>query len=123
MDPEADPKETASLRHLSLTCAKQFQQLSKNEETVENSHKKQNKHESLSYDDTATDRFWASRLAVEFNLWCARIGVHAEGLRSIDVRLKDVPEICKLLLHLLQALHSDLNGWLSSHLRRYRPQG
>jgi hypothetical protein len=34
---------------------------------------------------------------------------HAEGLRSLDVRLKDVPEICDMFLQLLQSLQQDLN--------------
>ncbi|KAF2689749.1 hypothetical protein K458DRAFT_330439 [Lentithecium fluviatile CBS 122367] len=93
---EADPKATASLRHLAQGCAQQLHELSKDEEDEEAGV-------------GTKDFFWASRQSAEFNMWCARIGVNGEGLRSIDVRLKDVPEICELLMHLLESLKSDLN--------------
>lgn len=97
MEFEADLKDTTSLKHIAQTCAKQLQKLSQDEETQEDSVK-------------ARDGFWASRQSAELNLWCAKIGVNDEGLRSTNVRLKDVPEICELLLHLLQSLQCALHG-------------
>jgi len=98
MEPEADPKETASLKHLAQTCEEHLQKLSQDEEAQQDVTK-------------AREGYWASRQYAEFNLWCAKVGVDGEGLRSVDVRLKDVPEICELLRHLLQSLDCDLNGW------------
>ncbi|KAJ4376386.1 hypothetical protein N0V83_001669 [Neocucurbitaria cava] len=95
MDLEVDPRETNSLKELAQSCAQQLHQIAQEEETRE-------------ANVNARDGFWASRQSAEFNLWCSKIGVNSEGLRSIDVRLKDVPEICKLLQHLLQSLHHDL---------------
>jgi hypothetical protein len=62
------------------------------------------------------DSFWASGQITDFDLWCSKLGVDAKGIRSIDVRLKDVPEICTLLLHLLQALKNDLEDLISSQI-------
>ncbi|CAO2658332.1 Nn.00g060550.m01.CDS01 [Neocucurbitaria sp. VM-36] len=101
MDLEVDPQETASLKQLAQSCAKQFRQIAEEEETREASI-------------SVRDGFWASRQSAEFNQWCSKIGVNLEGLRSIDMRLKDVPEICELLLQLLQSLHRDLSD-LSQH--------
>jgi hypothetical protein len=95
---ETDPKDTASLKNLAETCAAQLQKLSENEQV-----------EQVSCGPN--DGFWASRRSAEFNMWCAKVGVFGEGSRSLDVRLKDVPEICELLMHLLKSLEGDLNGW------------
>ncbi|KAF8867424.1 hypothetical protein BDZ45DRAFT_734690 [Acephala macrosclerotiorum] len=98
MKLEADPKDTASLRHLAQACEKHLRKLSQDEEAE-------------AQEDVAKARegYWASRQFAEFNLWCAKVGVNGEGLRSLDVRLKDVPEICELLRHLLQSVERDLN--------------
>lgn len=110
MDPEADPHDTASLKQIAQACAKQFEHLSEDEETREASA-------------NTRDGFWASRQSAEFNMWCTKIGVHSEGLRSIDVRLKDVPEICKLLLNLLRSLHRDLDDLIHQPIGAYYPGG
>ncbi|KAN0082027.1 hypothetical protein V8E54_003325 [Elaphomyces granulatus] len=96
MELEADPKDTACLKHLAQACEKYLRKLSQDEEAQEDIAK-------------AREGYWASRQFAEFNVWCAKVGVNGEGLRSIDVRLKDVPEICELLRHLLQSLERDLN--------------
>ncbi|KAF1829668.1 hypothetical protein BDW02DRAFT_560658, partial [Decorospora gaudefroyi] len=97
MDPdlEADPQATLSLKHLAQACIEKFEHLSQHEATEE-------------FVFFREHSFWASQQSAEFNLWCAKVGVHAEGQKSIDVRLKDVPEICELFLQLLQSLHLDL---------------
>ncbi|KAH8698203.1 hypothetical protein GQ44DRAFT_85149 [Phaeosphaeriaceae sp. PMI808] len=92
----ANREDTASLTYLAKVCAKQLFELSQNEET----------HETI----TETGHgFWATRQLAEFNLWCANIRVHGEGLHSLDVRLMDVPKTCELLMNLLQSLKNDLN--------------
>lgn len=58
----------------------------------------------------AKEGHWTMRQYAEFNLWCTKIGVDGQGLRSIDVRLKDVPEICWFIRSLLSSLASDLKG-------------
>jgi hypothetical protein len=68
------------------------------------------------------DEFWASGQITDFNLWCSKLGVDAKGIRSIDVRLKDVPEICTILLHLLQALRSDLEDLISFQIGQTMPE-
>lgn len=99
MERETDPQDTAGLRLLADSCKKKLHSLSEEEEA-----RKQ-------HGVTMTkDRFWVSRQLVEFNLWCHKVGVNGEGIRSLDARLKDVPNLCKLLGHLLQSLQSDLNG-------------
>jgi len=98
-DLEASLKDTASLRHIAQGCGNRFGQLMQIED-------------SQSVEINARDGYWVSRQSAEFNMWCARLGVHCEGLRSIDVRLKDVPEICDLLLLLLQSLRQDLDNTL-----------
>ena len=94
---EADPEQITSLKHLAQDCEKRLQKLSQDEEAQEDTVK-------------TREGYWVSRQLAELNLWCAKVGVNGEGLRSIDARLKDVPEICKLLRHLLQSLERDLNG-------------
>jgi hypothetical protein len=95
MDPETDLRETASLRYCAQACLKYLRQLSQDEEKERDN-------------SVTVNAFWATRQLAEFNLWCANVGVHVEGLRSLDVRLKDVPEISKILLQLLRSLHRDL---------------
>lgn len=94
---ETDPRETANLKHLAECCERHLHKLLQDEEAQDDIAK-------------AKDGHWASCQFSEFNLWCVKVGVHDEGLRSIDIRLKDVPEICNLLGHLLQSLKRDLNG-------------
>jgi hypothetical protein len=96
MDPEVDPEQTFSLRRLAQTCVEQFQQLSL-------------RGERERFNATGRNGFWLSRQVAEFNTWCSRTNIHSEGLRSIDVRLKDVPEICDILLQLLRSLSLDLD--------------
>jgi hypothetical protein len=98
MEFEADPKDTASLKHLAQACERHMREVLRDEEAQEDIVKAREGH-------------WGSRQFAEFNLWCAKVGVSGEGLKSIDVRLKDVPEICELLRKLLQSLERDLNGW------------
>ncbi|UNI24606.1 hypothetical protein JDV02_010341 [Purpureocillium takamizusanense] len=94
--PETDPQETASLKHIAECCERRLYKLLQDEEDQEDIVKARHGH-------------WTSRQYAEFNLWCAKVGIQGEGLRSIDVRLKDVPDICKLLRRLLQSLERDLN--------------
>ena len=103
MDSEVDPQKTASLKHLARACSKQFLRLSQEEEW-------------LDAECGNTNGFWALRQSADFNLWCSKLGVEAEGHRSIDLRLKDVPEVCELLSHLLQSLHSDLDELLQQNV-------
>jgi hypothetical protein len=102
---EVDPADTASLKHLAQTCAIHLQTFSEKEQESKSSRE-------------FGDKFWASRQCAEFNMWCAKVGVMGEGSRSLDVRLKDVPEIFQLLMHLLESLQSDLNGWAPSLCER-----
>ncbi|UKZ73155.1 hypothetical protein TrVFT333_000796 [Trichoderma virens FT-333] len=94
-ESEVDPKDTASLRNIALACKRHLQNLQKDEDGQKDTVK-------------AREGYWASRQCAEFNLWCTKVGVYGEGLRSIDVRLKDVPGICELLRQLLQSLEHDL---------------
>jgi hypothetical protein len=98
MKSEADPKDTATLKHLAQACERQLLEALRDEEAQEDIVKAREGH-------------WASRQFAEFNLWCTKVGVNGEGLKSIDVRLKDVPEICELFRKLLHSLEQDLNGW------------
>ncbi|KAL7908225.1 hypothetical protein GGI35DRAFT_56272 [Trichoderma velutinum] len=92
---EVDPKDTTKLRNIALVCNKYLQVLLKDEEAKEDTVR-------------AREGYWASRQCAEFNLWCTKVGVYGEGLRAIDVRLKDVPGIFELLKQLLQSLEHDL---------------
>ncbi len=95
-----EPQRTARLETLAQDCSKQFNDLSLHEQDQ---------------DDTGSstiDRFWALRQSADFNLWCSKLGVDIEGHRSIDFRLKDVPEICDILFQLLQSLQADLEELL-----------
>ncbi|KAK4073274.1 hypothetical protein Purlil1_13113 [Purpureocillium lilacinum] len=89
-------QETANLKRIAECCERHLHKLLQEEEAQEDIAK-------------AKDGHWASRQFAGFNLWCAKVGVHDEGLRSIDIRLNDVPEICNLLRRLLQSLKRDLN--------------
>ena len=96
---EAEAEDNASLKRLARTCADQLARLSEEEQDEQSSPK-------------PIDGFWALRQCAEFNIWCAKVGVFEEGSRSLDFRLKDVPEVCELLMYLLQSLECDLNGWV-----------
>lgn len=90
-------ENNSSLGHVALACQIHLQELLKEEEFQEDAAK-------------SRDGFWASRQSAEFNLWCSKVGVYGEGLRDINVRLKDVPGIFELLKQLLQSLEHDLAG-------------
>jgi len=89
--------DTASLKHLAETCASYLLKLSQDELAKKVGGEKR-------------DGFWALRQSAELNMWCTKVGVFGEGSRSLDVRLKDVPEICERLKLLLESLECDLNG-------------
>ncbi|ROW15179.1 hypothetical protein VPNG_03035 [Cytospora leucostoma] len=92
---EADPKDTASVENIADDCKRYLVSLGQDE--------------ALHGDVTkVAERYWASRQLAEFNLFCDKLGVYRKGLRSIDIRLKDVPDILKLLSKLLQWLKHDL---------------
>ncbi|KAJ5726292.1 uncharacterized protein N7483_007649 [Penicillium malachiteum] len=95
-ETETDVKDTANLRNLAQRCVSQFILIAK-QDGVENG---------------IVDSHWAARQSAEFNVWCTNIGVNGEGIRSIDLRLKDVPDICSLLRHLLESLDYDLKELL-----------
>lgn len=97
MDPETDPKDTDSLRHLAEACRKTLQRLMEEEESQEDVH-------------VAEEGHWASRQFAEFNMWCMKVGINHQGLRSIDIRLKDVPGTLEMIRQLLQSLTKDMNG-------------
>ncbi|KAH7007100.1 hypothetical protein EDB80DRAFT_718218 [Ilyonectria destructans] len=92
---EAKPDETASLKKLAQDCETRLRRLSREEEAQKDTAKPK-------------DGYWTSHQVIEFNLWCTKVGVYSEGLRSIDLRLKDVPEICEILRNLLQSLKRDI---------------
>ncbi|RSL89803.1 hypothetical protein CDV31_015805 [Fusarium ambrosium] len=93
--PEATPEAVAGLKQLARSCEEHLRTLLRNEEERNDAYESKEGH-------------WASHHFSEFNLWCAKVGVHGEGLRSLEVRLKDVPEICNLLRAHLQSLKQDL---------------
>lgn len=97
MDFEADVDEITSLQYLAQGCRSRFKNLLQHED-------------SRDEDLVAKEGHWAMRQHAEFNLWCTKVGVDGQGLRSIDVRLKDVPEICRFIRSLLNSLDSDLDG-------------
>ncbi|KAH7176809.1 hypothetical protein EDB81DRAFT_50270 [Dactylonectria macrodidyma] len=92
---EATPEDTASLNKLAQDCETRLRTIAQEEEAQQGATKPK-------------DGTWASHQAIEFSLWCTKVGVHSEGRRSVDIRLKDVPEICDILRNLLQALRCDL---------------
>ncbi|KAL8418965.1 hypothetical protein RB594_002249 [Gaeumannomyces avenae] len=53
------------------------------------------------------------RQMAEFNIWCTKLGVNEPGYRSIDFRLKDVPQICDAINLMLQSLRLDLGRLLA----------
>ncbi len=59
------------------------------------------------FEETKEDD-WVGRQMAELNVWCAKLGVDDQGHRSIDFRLKDVPEMCDAIGLLLQSLRFDL---------------
>lgn len=79
-----------SLAARSLACREQLKKLS-----------------CLSQDDQQPDA-WARDQAAQFNMWAANAGVFAEMHRSLDFRLKDIPETRELIALLLQALEKDI---------------
>ncbi|KAK4063855.1 hypothetical protein Trihar35433_8563 [Trichoderma harzianum] len=95
LEYEVGPEDTTRLRDLALVCKRYLQKFLKDEEAKDDKVK-------------VRDEYWASSQCIEFNLWCTKVGVYGEGLRSIDVRLKDVPKIFELLKQLLQSLERDL---------------
>ncbi|KAH0422826.1 ankyrin repeat protein [Colletotrichum camelliae] len=95
MDLEADVRDIESLQWLAKNCAKLLEALLLEEN-------------AQAEEIIAKDGHWVSRQYAEFNLWCVKVGVNGQGLRSIDVRLKDVPETCAVIRDLLKALQSDL---------------
>ncbi|KAF5494678.1 hypothetical protein CGCS363_v009111 [Colletotrichum siamense] len=95
MDLEADVKDIESLQWLAKNCAKLLEALLREEN-------------AQAEDIIAKDGHWVSRQYAEFNLWCVKVGVNGQGLGSIDVRLKDVPETCAVIRDLLKSLQNDL---------------
>ncbi|KAJ5710929.1 hypothetical protein N7488_005085 [Penicillium malachiteum] len=93
---ETDVQETANLRNLAQRCVKNFTLISKQQ----------------GIEDEIVDSHWAARQSSEFIVWCTNIGVNGEGLRSIDLRLKNIPEISDLLRDLLNSLDCDLKELL-----------
>ncbi|PON25383.1 hypothetical protein TGAM01_v205677 [Trichoderma gamsii] len=94
---EAVSEDTSNLGHVALACQIHLQELLKEGESQEDATKAGEGY-----------MYWASRQSAEFNLWCTKVGVYGEGLRAIDVRLKDIPGIFELLTQLLQSLEHDL---------------
>lgn len=107
MEIEADVHDIASLQNLAQGCKILLKSLLQDEN-------------SRNEDLTAKEGHWAMRQYAEFNLWCTKVGVDGQGLRSIDVRLKDVPEICWFIRSLLSTLTSDLKG--KCHFPDYKVQ-
>lgn len=97
MEVEAGVDEIASLQNLAQSCRSLLKQLLQDEN-------------SRDEDLIAKEGHWAMRQYAEFNLWCTKLGVDRQGPRSIDVRLKDVPEICWFIKSLLSSLAFDLKG-------------
>ncbi|KAJ0386217.1 hypothetical protein COL922a_004862 [Colletotrichum nupharicola] len=95
MDLEADVKDIESLQWLAKNCAKLLEALLLEEN-------------AQAEEIIAKDGHWVSRQYAEFNLWCVKVGVNGQGLGSIDVRLKDVPETCAIIRDLLKSLQNDL---------------
>lgn len=95
-EDESKFEGTTSLAHLARECTELLSDLARAEES--------------NAQDASQDLYWASRQWAEYNVWCNNVGTRGEGVRSVDVRLKDVPEICKLLGSLLRYLRHDLQG-------------
>lgn len=97
MEFEADVDEITSLQNIAQGCRSRLKTLLQHED-------------SRNDDLVAKEGHWAMRQYAEFNLWCTKVGVDGQGLRSIDVRLKDLPERCRFIRSLLSSLASDLKG-------------
>ncbi|KAL0936357.1 C2H2 type zinc finger domain protein [Colletotrichum truncatum] len=95
MDLETDPRDIESLKQLAQGCGRLLDVMFQEENARES-------------DLDAEKGYWASRQFAEFNMWCTKIGVNDQGSRSIDVRLKDVPDICNIIAKLLHSLSRDL---------------
>ncbi|KAE9570112.1 hypothetical protein CGMCC3_g13711 [Colletotrichum fructicola] len=95
MDLEAEVKDIKSIQWLAKTCSNILEALLL-------------KENAQAEETTSREGHWASRQYAEFNLWCVKVGVHGQGLRSIDIRLKDVPETCAIIRDLLSSLQIDL---------------
>ncbi|KAF6788995.1 Kinesin light chain 5 [Colletotrichum sojae] len=94
-DSEADPETTANLKDLAQACSRSLKRALAEEGAQEATV-------------AAEKGFWASRQFAEFNLWCTKTGIHAQGLRSIHARLKDVPDI--YLLYPAEANQQAINA-------------
>lgn len=105
MDLEASSEDTASIKSLAQACEQHLKRLSEIEKFPGHT--------------PAGEGYWASRQFAEFNLWCSKIGMSGEGHRSLDYRLKDVPEICSFIKRLLLWLEQDLKGWYPLPLARH----
>ncbi|KAF4904953.1 hypothetical protein CGCF415_v008507 [Colletotrichum fructicola] len=97
MDLEAEVKDIKSIQWLAKTCSNILEALLL-------------KENAQAEETTSREGHWASRQYAEFNLWCVKVGVHGQGLRSIDIRLKDVPETCAIIRDLLSSLQIDLKN-------------
>ncbi|KAF4889003.1 hypothetical protein CGCFRS4_v009545 [Colletotrichum fructicola] len=101
MDLEAEVKDIKSIQWLAKTCSNILEALLL-------------KENAQAEETTSREGHWASRQYAEFNLWCVKVGVHGQGLRSIDIRLKDVPETCAIIRDLLSSLQIDLKNQAKS---------
>lgn len=54
------------------------------------------------------DNAWARDQSAQFNMWAANTDVFGIGHRSLDSRLKDVPDMQLLMKQLLCSLERDL---------------
>lgn len=97
MEIETSVDDIASLQNLAQVCRSLLKHLLQDDN-------------SRNEDLIAKEGHWSMRQYAEFNLWCAKVGVDGQGLRAIDVRLKDVPDICWFIRSLLSSLASDLKG-------------
>ncbi|KLU85493.1 hypothetical protein MAPG_04516 [Magnaporthiopsis poae ATCC 64411] len=91
---ETNPETTLRLRDMALSCRSHFRKLCELEDS-----------------DTIAGKptdFWASQQFTEFEIWCSKVGVDRPGAGSLDMRLKDVPELCSMFDHLLSALERSL---------------
>ncbi|KAI8711014.1 Protein kinase domain-containing protein [Fusarium sp. LHS14.1] len=93
--PEATAEVVAGLKQLARSCEEHLRTLLRNEEERDDAYESKEGH-------------WVSHHFSEFNLWCTKVGIHGEGFRSLEVRLKDAPELCNLLRAHLRSLKQDL---------------
>lgn len=98
MELAISPRGTTGIKDLALACERLLWKISQDD----------GDHDKTDISTAQVD--WASRLYAEFNVWSTRVGVNSDGIRSIDNRLINVPEIYSLLKHLLQSLERDLSG-------------